>query len=36
LCAIAIAALERVRHDATVEALQKAGETARADVLFVQ
>ncbi|MFI5371712.1 MAG: DUF1385 domain-containing protein [Candidatus Eisenbacteria bacterium] len=36
MCAVAIASLERVRHDATVEALQRAGETARADVLFVQ
>ncbi len=36
MCAIAIAALERVRHDPTVEKLQAAGDAARADVMFVQ
>lgn len=36
MCAIAIAALERVRHDPTVDALQRAGETTRAEVMFVQ
>ena len=36
MCAIAIAALERVRHDPTVEALQLAGDAARAEVMFVQ
>ena len=36
MCAVAIAALERVRHDPTVEKLQRAGDAARADVMFVQ
>ena len=36
MCAIAIAALERVRHDSIVETLQRAGDSARADVMFVQ
>jgi uncharacterized protein YqhQ len=36
MCAVAIAALERVRHDPTVDALQRAGETTRAEVMFVQ
>ncbi|HUK64522.1 MAG TPA: DUF1385 domain-containing protein [Dongiaceae bacterium] len=36
MCAIAIAALERVRHDPAVDALQRAGETTRAEVMFVQ
>jgi hypothetical protein len=36
MCAIAIAALERVRHDPTVETLQRAGETRRAEVMLVQ
>ena len=36
MCAVAIAALERVRGDATVVALEHAGDQARADVAFVQ
>jgi uncharacterized protein YqhQ len=36
MCAIAIAALERVRHDPTVDALQRQGDTARTEVMFVQ
>ena len=36
MCAVAIAALERVRGDATVVALEQAGDQARADVAFVQ
>ena len=36
MCAVAIAALERVRGDETVVALERAGDTARAEVAFVQ
>ena len=36
MCAIAIAALERVRHDQTVEALQRAGDSARGEIAFIQ
>jgi uncharacterized protein YqhQ len=36
MCAVAIAALERVRHDPIVDALQRQGETRRAEVMFVQ
>ncbi len=36
MCAVAIAALEKVRGDATVVALEQAGDQARADVAFVQ
>ena len=36
LCAVAIAALEKVRGDATVVALERAGDEVRADVAFVQ
>ena len=36
MCAIAIAALERVRHDQTVEALQRAGGSARGEIAFIQ
>jgi uncharacterized protein YqhQ len=36
MCAVAIAALERVRGDATVVALERAGDTARTEVAFIQ
>ncbi|MBI1795606.1 MAG: DUF1385 domain-containing protein [Candidatus Eisenbacteria bacterium] len=36
MCAVAIAALERVRGDEIVVALERAGDAARADVAFVQ
>ena len=36
MCAVAIAALEKVRHDETVEALERAGDQARPEVVFVQ
>lgn len=36
MCAVAIAALEKVRHDETVVKLSRAGEGARAEVAFVQ
>ena len=36
MCAVAIAALERVRGDATVVAMERAGDTARAEVAFIQ
>jgi len=36
MCAIAIAALERVRSDETVVALETAGDRARAEVAFIQ
>ena len=36
MCAVAIAALERVRGDEAVVALERAGDTARAEVAFVQ
>ena len=36
MCAVAIAALEKVRDDATVVALEQAGDHVRADVAFVQ
>jgi uncharacterized protein YqhQ len=36
MCAVAIAALERVRSDEAVVAIERAGEHARADVQFVQ
>jgi uncharacterized protein YqhQ len=36
MCAVAIAALERVRGDETVVALEAQGEKARAEVAFVQ
>ena len=36
MCEVAIAALEKVRGDATVVALEKAGDQVRADVAFVQ
>jgi uncharacterized protein YqhQ len=36
MCEVAIAALERVRDDATVVAMERAGEGAKAEVAFVQ
>ena len=36
MCAVAIAALERVRSDEVVVALERAGERARGEVQFVQ
>ncbi|HEY2954139.1 MAG TPA: DUF1385 domain-containing protein [Candidatus Eisenbacteria bacterium] len=36
MCATAIAALERVRGDATVVALERAGDAAPAEVAFIQ
>ncbi len=36
MCAVAIAALERVRQDETVLALERAGARARAEVAFIQ
>ena len=36
MCAVAIAALERVRHDETVVALERAGANARAEMAFIQ
>jgi uncharacterized protein YqhQ len=36
MCAVAIAALQRVRHDETVLELQRAGDRARLEVSFVQ
>jgi len=36
MCAVAIAALEKVRHDETVVAMMRAGDDARAEVAFVQ
>jgi uncharacterized protein YqhQ len=36
MCAVAIAAIERVRGDATVVALERAGDTAGAEVAFIQ
>jgi uncharacterized protein YqhQ len=36
MCEVAIAALERVRHDETVVALVAKGDSARAEVAFVQ
>jgi len=36
MCAVAIAAIERVRGDETVLALERAGEAARAEVAFIQ
>jgi uncharacterized protein YqhQ len=36
MCAVAIAALERVRHDETVVALERAGAGARAEMAFIQ
>ncbi len=36
MCEVAIAALEKVRVDATVVALEQAGDQVRADVAFVQ
>jgi uncharacterized protein YqhQ len=36
MCAVAIAALEKVRHDETVVKLSRAGDRVRADVAFVQ
>jgi hypothetical protein len=36
MCSVAIAALERVRNDATVLALEQAGAEVRAEVAFVQ
>lgn len=36
MCAVAIAALEKVRYDAAVVKLQQAGANARAEVAFVQ
>jgi hypothetical protein len=36
MCAVAIAALEKVRTDEVVVALEAKGEGARAEVAFVQ
>ena len=36
MCAVAIAALEKVRHDETVVAMSRAGQDARPEVAFVQ
>jgi uncharacterized protein YqhQ len=36
MCAVAIAALERVRHDETVVALERAAAERPADIAFVQ
>jgi len=36
MCEVAIAALERVRHDETIVSLQKAGDAVRPEVAFVQ
>ena len=36
MCAVAIAAIERVRGDATVVAMERAGDAARAEVAFIQ
>jgi len=36
MCAVAIAALERVRGDETVLAMERAGEAARPEVAFIQ
>ncbi len=36
MCAVAIAALEKVRVDEKVVALELAGDNARAEVAFVQ
>jgi uncharacterized protein YqhQ len=36
MCAVAIAALERVRGDATVVELERAGDAARVEVAFIQ
>jgi len=36
MCAVAIAALERVRGDATVVAMERAGDAARPEVAFIQ
>jgi len=36
MCEVAIAALEKVRHDETIVTMQKAGDSVRAEVAFVQ
>jgi uncharacterized protein YqhQ len=36
MCAVAIAAIEKVRGDATVVAMERAGDGARPEVQFVQ
>jgi len=36
MCAVAIAAIEKVRGDATVVAMERAGDAARAEVAFIQ
>jgi uncharacterized protein YqhQ len=36
MCEVAIAALERVRGDATVVAMERAGDAARPEVAFIQ
>ena len=36
MCAVAIAALEKVRGDETVVALEARGDEARGEVVFVQ
>jgi len=36
MCEVAVAALERVRADETVVALERAGVEARAEVAFIQ
>jgi uncharacterized protein YqhQ len=36
MCAVAIAAIEKVRGDATVVAMERAGDTGRAEVAFIQ
>ena len=36
MCAVAIAAIQKVRGDATVVAMERAGDAARAEVAFIQ
>ena len=36
MCEVAIAALERVRGDETVVAMEREGDAARAEVAFIQ
>ena len=36
MCAVAIAAIEKVRGDETVVAMERAGDSARAEVVFIQ
>jgi hypothetical protein len=36
MCAVAIAALERVRNDETVLALERAGVPAQGEMAFIQ